>query len=105
MKRNVAATVTSVPRKLTATGTAGERGQLFTVYERNWLCKSCSQENYPIRVRCSRCRLKRPEGSGHDYVQDPALLALQAGETNSWRETIDPTSKQMYAIMVITTVS
>jgi hypothetical protein len=86
---------TSLPRKLTAIGTAGEKGQLFTVYERNWQCSSCRQENYPAMIRCLRCKKTKPAGSGHDYYQDPALVALQAGERISWQETIDPATNQM----------
>lgn len=39
----------SLPRKLTAVGTVGEQNQLFTVYEKNWNCPDCGQENYPSR--------------------------------------------------------
>jgi hypothetical protein len=38
-----------LPRKLTAVGTIGKLNQLFTVYEKNWHCKDCGQENYPSR--------------------------------------------------------
>lgn len=38
-----------LPRKLTAVGTVGEQNQLFTVYEKNWNCTDCGQENYPAR--------------------------------------------------------
>lgn len=40
---------TGLPRQLTAVGTVGEQNQLFTVYEKNWNCPDCSQENYPSR--------------------------------------------------------
>lgn len=96
MKRSFNASKAGVtPSKPRATGTAGDQGQLFTVYERNWQCESCDQENYPLRNRCTRCKKKRPEGSGRDYVEDPALLALKAGIVNPWREAIDPATKQM----------
>ena len=36
-------------RKVTAIGTVGEMGQLFTVYEKNWNCPDCGQENYASR--------------------------------------------------------
>ena len=39
----------SLPRNMTAVGTMGEMGQLFTVYEKNWTCKDCNQENYSSR--------------------------------------------------------
>lgn len=39
----------SLPRQMTAVGTMGEMGQLFTVYEKNWICKDCNQENYSSR--------------------------------------------------------
>lgn len=95
MKRAPSSSERRLPRQLTAVGTVGEKGQLFTVLERNWQCKSCDQENYPIRVRCTRCRKKKPEGAGHDYVQDPALLSLKAGEVVSWQEAVDPATNQM----------
>jgi NADH pyrophosphatase NudC (nudix superfamily) len=40
---------TGLARKLTAVGTMGEANQLFTVYEKNWNCTDCGQENYPAR--------------------------------------------------------
>jgi hypothetical protein len=83
------------PRKLTAVGTIGEVGQLFTVYEKNWRCSECGQENYASRPRCSRCRAHKPEGVDN-YVVDPALQALQRGEEIAWKEAIDPTSYQIY---------
>ena len=95
MKRSPSTGGERLPRKVTATGTVGEKGQLFTVYERNWMCKSCDQENYPVRIRCVRCKKKKPEGLGHDYVQDPALVSLRAGETIAWQEAIDPATNQM----------
>lgn len=39
----------SLPRKLTAVGTVGAVNQLFTVYEKNWNCGDCGQENYASR--------------------------------------------------------
>ena len=39
----------ALPRQLTAVGTMVEANQLFTVYERNWNCTYCGQENYPAR--------------------------------------------------------
>jgi rubredoxin len=42
-------TKAGLPRKLTAVGTVGEQNQLFTVYEKNWNCPDCGQENYPAR--------------------------------------------------------
>ena len=40
---------TGLHRKVTAIGTVGELGQLFTVYEANWNCSDCGQENYANR--------------------------------------------------------
>jgi rubredoxin len=39
-----------LPRKLTAIGTVGEQNQLFTVFEKNWDCPECGQENYARRL-------------------------------------------------------
>ncbi|CAM9152796.1 unnamed protein product, partial [Ectocarpus fasciculatus] len=83
------------PRKLTPIGTVGNVGQLFTVYEKNWNCPDCSQENYAARTRCFRCKTKKPVGQA-DYVTDPALAALQQGKTIDWQEVIDPNSRQIY---------
>ena len=98
MKRSLGAAAGAVagglPRKLTAVGTVGEKGQLFTVYERNWHCSACNHENYPVRIRCVRCKKKKPDG-GHDYVQDPALVSLRAGEAVPWQEAVDPATNQM----------
>ena len=48
-------------RNMTAVGTMGEMGQLFTVYEKNWNCKDCGQENYSSR---------------YIYVYDSLLLLI-----------------------------
>jgi hypothetical protein len=84
-----------LPRKVTAIGTVGSLGQLFTVYEKNWLCPDCSQENYATRTKCFRCRANKPDGQAN-YVQDPALQALQQGAELEWQEIIDPSSYQIY---------
>ena len=44
-----AASSQGLPRKLTAVGTIGGVNQLFTVYEKNWNCTDCGQENYAQR--------------------------------------------------------
>lgn len=82
-------------RQVTAMGTVGELGQLFTVYEKNWNCPDCEQENYASRNRCSRCKCSKPSGQSN-YVMDPALQALQSGKEITWKEAIDPTSYQVY---------
>eukprot|EP01041_Mallomonas_annulata_P008801 gene8801-18209_t len=84
-----------LPRKLTAIGTVGDVGQLFTVYEKNWKCSDCNQENYASRTRCFRCRAQKPDGL-QNYVMDPAVEALQTGGIIDWQEVIDPTTYQMY---------
>jgi hypothetical protein len=42
-------TIKGPTRDLTAIGTMGQANQLFTVYEKNWKCASCSQDNYASR--------------------------------------------------------
>lgn len=49
----MSATDSSLPRTMTPIGTTGEFGQLFTVYEKNWHCKDCGQENYASRCHFS----------------------------------------------------
>lgn len=82
-------------KKLTAVGVAGEMGQLFTVYEKNWHCNECKQENYPTKTRCFRCK-KPKDVVDHDYAPNKALEALQRGEEIFWQEVMDPTSLQVY---------
>lgn len=84
-----------LPRKLTPIATVGGIGQLFTVYEKNWICPDCSQENYAARTKCFRCRSHKPAGQA-DYVTDPALASLQQGATIDWQEAMDPNTKQIY---------
>eukprot|EP01038_Epipyxis_sp_PR26KG_P007445 gene7445-10146_t len=84
-----------LPRKLTAVATIGKANQLFTVFESNWNCNSCNQENYAARPRCSRCKKQKPQGL-NNYVMDPALSALQSGVEICWQEVLDPASKQLY---------
>lgn len=82
---------------MTAVGTMGEAGQLFTVYEKNWHCPECNQENYATRMRCFRCKSKKPESEDqNNFVQNPALVAVQAGKEIEWQEAIDPASYQIY---------
>ena len=85
----------TLPRKVTAMGTVGDMGKLFTVYEKNWTCPDCNQENYASRLRCFRCRKAKPQGE-ENYIMDPAISAMQAGQSSAWREAIDPTSYQVY---------
>lgn len=65
------------------------------MYEKNWKCTECGQENYASRPRCYRCRGHKPEGVDN-YVLDPALQAIQNGQEIAWKEAIDPTSYQIY---------
>jgi hypothetical protein len=80
-------------RQVTAMGTVGELGQLFTVYEKNWNCPDCDQENYASRSKCSRCKCNKP--SKGNYVKNQALDALQTGKEITWKEAIDPSSYQL----------
>ena len=84
----------SLPRQLTAVGTMGEMGQLFTVYEKNWLCKACGQENYASRPRCFRCKKHKPTGEVN-YVMDPAVEAARDNKSIQWQEVVDPATYQM----------
>lgn len=49
-----------------------------------------------VRLMCywNRCRGHKPEGE--NFVMNPALQALQRGETIQWKEAIDPTTYQIY---------
>lgn len=82
------------PRKSTAIGVMGNVGQLFTVYEKNWKCPDCGQENYASRPRCYRCRGHKPEGENYD--QENVLKAMQTGEEIPWKEAVDPNTFQIY---------
>mmetsp|Transcript_17692 Transcript_17692/g.15963 ORF Transcript_17692/g.15963 Transcript_17692/m.15963 type:complete len:506 (+) Transcript_17692:488-2005(+) len=85
----------SLSRKVTAMGTTGEFGQLFTVYEKNWNCPDCGQENYASRPKCFRCRHSKPSGD-QNLILDPALQALKEGKEIEWQEAIDPNTYQVY---------
>ena len=87
----------TLARQVTAMGTVGQMGQLFTIYEKNWFCPDCNQENYASRPKCLRCRKSKPQGLTN-YVMDPALAALQSGQAAvcPWKEAIDPNSYQIY---------
>jgi hypothetical protein len=80
---------------LTAAGTVGEVGQLFTVYVANWNCTNFGKENYAARPRCFRCKKVKPQNV-NNYVMDPAFQALQSGQEIQWQEVIDPSSYQVY---------
>ena len=100
----------SLPRKMTAIGVAGPVGQSFAVYEKNWKCYSCQQENYASSSRCMKCKKQKQHKKYHgnrnkidftkstndQIVQDPALMALKSGERIAWQEVVDPTSNQVY---------
>jgi hypothetical protein len=60
----MAASGSGPTRKMTAIATIGDQGQAYTVYENNWLCPDCSNENYANRSRCYRCRAPKPDGGG-----------------------------------------
>jgi hypothetical protein len=83
----------------------GNLGQLTTVYEKNWTCKSCQQENYPTKDRCFRCKNQRPNDEKRDYLANPAFDAMKRGEEIPWQEAIDPTSFQMYYYNKVTGVT
>lgn len=88
---------TGLTRSVTAMGTTGEMGQLFTVYEKNWKCPDCTQENYASVPKCFRCKRKKPAHLAQEnMVVDGAVGALRAGEEIDWMETIDPNSYQVY---------
>ena len=84
-------------RSVTAMGTAGEMGQLFTVYEKNWNCPDCSQENYASVPKCFRCKRKKPAHlAKENMVVDSVVETLRSGGEIDWMETIDPNSYQVY---------
>ena len=83
-----------LPRKVTAVGVVGDIGQLFTVYEKNWMCSECNQENYASRGRCFRCKAAKP--AVDNYVGDNALQTFKEGNQIDWQEVIDPVSYQIY---------
>ena len=93
-----------LPRKVTPIGTVGAVGQLFTVYEKNWICGDCSQENYASRSRCFRCRSRKPDGQVN-YVADPGLQALRQGVEIEWQEAVDPNSYQIYYYNKVTGIT
>ena len=83
-------------RKVTAVGTVGQMGQLFTVYEKNWICSDCNQENYASIKKCFRCKRNKPLADANNFVDNPAIAAIQNGEEIAWKEVVDPTTYQVY---------
>lgn len=79
----------NLSRKYTAVGTIGDVGASYAVFENNWICTECENENFARRERCYRCRAPKPE-------RKDALVVLGAGENNPWREAVDPASKHIY---------
>ncbi|EQC29009.1 hypothetical protein SDRG_13344 [Saprolegnia diclina VS20] len=79
----------SLPRKLTAVGVQGPTGAAYTVYEKNWHCKDCGQENYARRPRCMRCRAAK-------VAAPDALVYTAANHENKWREALDPSTQKIY---------
>ncbi|KAJ0402192.1 hypothetical protein P43SY_008056 [Pythium insidiosum] len=78
-----------LPRKLTAVGTLGDVGAAYTVYEKNWVCAECQNENYARRERCIRCRA--PKVAAPD-----ALVVDSKGDGHAWREALDPATNKIY---------
>jgi len=85
-----------LPRKMTPVGTVGNMGQLFTVYEKNWICEDCSQENYASVKKCFRCRRNKPQNQQENYLESPALNVMQSGGQIVWKEAVDPQTYQIY---------
>lgn len=82
--------VETLPRRVTAIGTIGPVGAAYTVYEKNWFCAECKNENYARRQRCHRCRAAKPENC------DSLVVQSATGEKNLWREAVDPVSRHIY---------
>uniref|UniRef100_K3X6J4 Pre-mRNA-splicing factor cwc2 n=1 Tax=Globisporangium ultimum (strain ATCC 200006 / CBS 805.95 / DAOM BR144) TaxID=431595 RepID=K3X6J4_GLOUD len=78
-----------LPRKLTAVGTLGDVGAAYTVYEKNWICAECNNENYARRERCYRCRARK-------VVAPDALVVDSKGDQHAWREALDPATNKIY---------
>ncbi|KAF0737510.1 hypothetical protein Ae201684P_006130 [Aphanomyces euteiches] len=77
------------PKNLVAVGVMGEVGAAYTVYEKNWICAECKNENYARRPRCLRCRAPK--------VQAPdAIVYSKPSEENKWREALDPSTNKIY---------
>ena len=90
-------TMEGLARDKTAVGTAGSLGQLYTVYEKNWSCKKCKQENYASRGKCSRCKAAKPKSTADSFVQDAAFAATTGGgPKTTWKEVVDPSTYQIY---------
>jgi hypothetical protein len=47
------------------------------------------------RKRCSRCKKAKPMNMKDNFVNDPALEAMNSQQTHDWQEVIDPNSRQM----------
>ena len=85
--------------RVVAVATQGPEGAAYTVYAKDWKCPECSANNFARRDKCFRCFTARPEGggkeaSGEDEEEGERGAAPVAG--HSWREAMDPASKQIY---------
>eukprot|EP00953_Heterococcus_sp_UTEX-ZZ885_P022864 12619-Heterococcus_DN1.PRE.2 len=80
----------------TAIGTIGAVGQSFSVSERPWACPQCKGENLARRLRCHRCKAKKP-ADGVGYVMDAAFKqALDGSTVTPWQEALDPKTQHIY---------
>eukprot|EP00953_Heterococcus_sp_UTEX-ZZ885_P016064 9056-Heterococcus_DN1.PRE.2 len=80
----------------TAIGTIGAVGQSFSVSERPWACPQCKGENLARRLRCHRCKAKKPADGG-GYVMDAAFKqALDGSTVTPWQEALDPKTQHIY---------
>jgi hypothetical protein len=69
----------------------------------SWLCGACKAKNAPIRDRCLRCKASRPAILEEVAAAAAASAAASApAAVDSWREALDPASRQMYYVNMAT---
>ena len=95
--------LTGPARKMIPVATEGPLGASYTVYEKNWTCADCGHENYASKARCHRCRAHRPEpGEAGGASEADRVIAGPAPEAAEWREAVDPDTKHVYYVNVMT---
>lgn len=93
-------------RKMAPVAVVGAMGSSYTVFEKNWTCQECHAQNYATKVRCVRCRAKKPQAGG-GLVHGGAAPRTETADNNGsssaadvrhgeWKEIFDPNAKHLY---------
>lgn len=71
--------------------------------DQTWVCDACRAKNAPTRDRCLRCKASRPQIlAAVDAAAAASTGAAAPAPADSWREALDPTSRQVYYVNMAT---